>query len=68
MKTIGASIQHEKERLDEMKNELMFERQRNSELAQRIGLQTREMASTQVERDMLKRENNYNENQLQRLT
>lgn len=67
MKYLERSMVSEKALLGDTKKALMLERKKNMELSQRIGLQTREVANIEVERDLLKRQTSYHEDQLQEL-
>ncbi|GLV37899.1 hypothetical protein CBL_06399 [Carabus blaptoides fortunei] len=67
LKYLERSMISEKVLLSDTKNALMMERKKNMELSQRIGHQTREVANIEVERDLLKRQTSFHEEQLQEL-
>ncbi|KAF5290777.1 hypothetical protein FQA39_LY14620 [Lamprigera yunnana] len=61
------AVKMERERLQEFKSLLDTEKNRNSELMCKIGAQSRAVANIQAERDMIRKENLFNEEKHQSL-
>lgn len=60
-------INLERQRLEDLKNNLEMEKQTNAELLRKIRLQTKAVSHMQVERDLMKRKNSYHEEKLQKV-
>lgn len=67
MQKLQIEITLERQRLEDLKNNLEKERALNSELVHRIRVQSRAVCNMQVERDIIKKKNTQNEEKLHRI-
>lgn len=59
------AVRIEKQRLEELRKILEVERQRNAELLNKIGMQSKTVASMQIERDLMRRQTSHHEEKMQ---
>lgn len=64
---LQCEINLERQRLEELRSNLEREREMNTELVQKIRVQSKAVCNMQVERDIMKKRNSQNEDKLHKI-